>query len=450
MFDLEIEIDSWRKFLRGKGNLQDTDIEELEGHLRDEFESMVRSGLTNEEAFLIAVKRLGNVDSIAREFAKTNSRYLWKQLIVEPEEPDVRKRRRQEICIVVILSVLAGSFVKIPELFGVRMFEGDELFYVRNLSLFVFPLIGFFFFWRSLSNIRQAISVGLLMAVSAILVNIIPSYLPNHTALLTGIHLPILLWLGVGVVYTGQKWLTSDGRMDFIRFSGELFIYSVLILCGGMVLVALTQIIFSAIGIDTLFFNRDYLAVFGAAATPIVAAYLVEEKKSIIENLAPVLAKIFAPLFLLILLAFLIAMVILGKSPFIEREFLIGFDLMLVLVLGLVLYILSAREEREAPGIFDYLNFLLIAVALIVDGIALSAIAFRISSFGVSPNKIAALGENIILFIDLCGLAVFYIRFLYRKHSYKDLLRWQTAYLPIIGIWAAFVTFLFPVIFQYR
>ena len=450
MFDLEVEIASWRKFLRGKGNLLDPDTEELEGHLREELEGMVRSGLTNEEAFLIAVKRLGNVDSIAREFAKINSKYLWKQLIVESEEPEVRKRRRQEICIVVILSILAGSFAKIPELFGIRMFEGNELYYIRNASLFIFPLIAFFFFWRSLNNIRQAISIGLLMAVSAILVNIIPSYVPDHTALLTGIHLPILLWLGVGVVYTGQKSLTSDGRMDFIRFSGELFIYSVLILCGGMVLVALTQIIFSAIGIDTLFFTRDYLAVFGAAATPIVAAYLVEEKKSIIENLAPVLAKIFAPLFLLILLAFLVAMLIMGISPFKERDFLIGFDLMLVLVLGLVLYILTAREEHEDPGIFDYLNLLLIAVALIVDGIALSAISFRISSLGFSPNKTAALGENIILFVDLCGLAILYIRFILRKHGYKNILRWQTAYLPVIGIWAAFVAFLFPVIFKYQ
>ena len=95
--------------------------------------------------------------------------------------------------------------------------------------------------------------------------------------------------------------------------------------------------------------------------------YLVEAKKSIVENFAPILAKIFSPLFLLTMLAFLVVMIATQTSPFTEREFLIGFDLMLVLVLGMVLYTISAKNIHDKQSIFDYLNATLIAVAIVVD-----------------------------------------------------------------------------------
>ena len=173
--------------------------------------------------------------------------------------------------------------------------------------------------------------------------------------------------------------------------------------------------IFAAIKVDLGRFTREYLIVYGVFAVPFIAVYLVEAKKSIVENFAPVLAKIFSPLFLATMAAFLAVMIIQGKSPFIDRDFLIGFDLMLALVLGLVLYIVSARDMHEAPGLFDYLNLALIVVALVIDGIALSAIVFRLASYGISPNKLAALGENIVLFVNLAGLAFFYLRYLIKQ-----------------------------------
>ena len=40
------------------------------------------AGLTPDEAFLIAVKRMGDLDSLSREFALEHSGRLWKQLIL--------------------------------------------------------------------------------------------------------------------------------------------------------------------------------------------------------------------------------------------------------------------------------------------------------------------------------------------------------------------------------
>jgi hypothetical protein len=118
-------------------------------------------------------------------------------------------------------------------------------------------------------------------------------------------------------------------------------------------------------------------------------------------------------------------------------------------VLGLVLYVISAHRDTDKPGAFDYLNLALIAVALVADGIALASIVARLSSFGLSPNKVAALGENVALLVNLAGLAVLYLGYLRGKRKFRSLVWWQTAYLPVYAAWAALVALGFPPIFGY-
>jgi len=88
----------------------------------------------------------------------------------------------------------------------------------------------------------------------------------------------------------------------------------------------------------------------------------------------------------------------------IEREVLIAFDLLLVVVVGLHLYAISARDPLAEPGLFDKLQFLMVVSALLVDTLAL------ITEFGFTPNRTAALGENLILMANLAGAAVLYAR----------------------------------------
>jgi hypothetical protein len=176
----------------------------------------------------------------------------------------------------------------------------------------------------------------------------------------------------------------------------------------------------------------------------------VEAKQSVIENMAPVLTRLFTPLFTAVLLAFLATMVWTRSPIDVEREVLIAFDLLLVLVVGLVLYAASARDPVAPPGLFDALQLLLVVSALVVDGVALAAIAARISEFGFTPNRVAALGENLILLVNLAGSAWLYARFLRGRGAFAALERWQIAYLPVYSVWAALVVVVFPPVFGYR
>ena len=176
----------------------------------------------------------------------------------------------------------------------------------------------------------------------------------------------------------------------------------------------------------------------------------MEAKQSVIENMAPVLTRLFTPLFTVLLLVFLATMAWTGSPINVEREVLIGFDLLLVLVVGLVLYAASARDPQAPPDIFDRLQLLLVASALVVDAVALAAIATRISEFGFTPNRVAALGENLILLVNLAWSAWLYTRFLRHRASFAALERWQVAYLPVYPAWAAVVVVVFPLVFGFR
>jgi hypothetical protein len=449
---LEEQIAQWRSYVRRRHGLHGPDVEELEGHLRDQLAVLTEAGLTVDEAFLVAVKRMGNLDALSREFARAHSERLWKQLVTAPDADDPANTSHSETLVVLGLAAAAALAVKVPALFGIPLNPDDDVprFYVRNASLFVFPLLTFYFVWKRGLNFVSALWLALPFATGVVFANIYPFHTRGDTEFLTALHLPIALWLAVGFAYARGRWFADGGRMNFVRFSGEWVIYYVLIALGGGVLTSFTFMMFRAIGMNPAWFVAGWLLPCGAAGAVIIGSWLVEAKQSVIENMAPVLTRLFTPLFTVLLLALLATMAWTGSPINVKREVLIGFDLLLVLVVGLVLYAASARDPQASPDFFDGLQLLLVVSALVVDGAALAAIAARISEFGFTPNRVAALGENLILLINLAWSAWIYACFLRHRGSFAVLERWQIAYLPVYSIWAALVVVMFPPLFGYR
>jgi hypothetical protein len=448
---LEEQIAQWRAYIR-RQPLHGPDVEELEGHLRDQLAALTEAGLTGDEAFLVAVKRMGNLDALSREFARAHSERLWKQLVMAPEADEPANKSYAGTLVVLGLAVAAALAIKVPALFGIRLSPDDAVprFYVRNASLFAFPLLTLYFVWKRGLTFVSGLWLALPFAAGAVFANIYSFRTRGETEVLTALHLPIALWLAVGFAYVRGRWFTDGGRMNFVRFSGELAIYYVIIALGGGVLTGFTFMMFAAIDMNAAWFVGGWLIPCGAAGAVIIGSWLVEAKQSVIENMAPVLTRLFTPLFTVLLLAFLATMAWTGSPINVKREVLIGFDLLLVLVVGLVLYAASARDPQAPPDFFDGLQLVLVLSALVVDVMALAAIAARISEFGFTPNRLAALGENLILFINLAWSAWLYACFLRHRSSFALLERWQIAYLPVYSIWAALVVVMFPPVFGYR
>ncbi|MDT7773934.1 MAG: hypothetical protein QOC67_2858 [Pseudonocardiales bacterium] len=448
--ELEAQFAQWRDYVQRRRELRQPDVDELEDHLRGSVDELVGSGLRADEAFLVAVKRMGSLDELSREFAREHSERLWKQLVLTDDSgsPAARTRSRRVLLAMVVCAAGAAASIKVPELFGLRL-ASDGTFYAPNLSVLALPWLAGFLAWR-----RQArrpligILVG-LFALGAVAANAYPLPEASQSMVITSIHLPIALWLVVGLAYVADEWRSSRRRMDFIRFTGEWFVYFVLIALGGGVLTAFVFGTFRAIGIDPEKFVSLWLLPCGGMAATVVAGWLVEAKQSVVENIAPVLTRLFTPLFTAVLLAFLVAIVWTSAGIDVERQALILFDLLLVVVLGLLLYSTSARDPLAPPGLFDKLQLALVVSALAIDVLVLVEIAGRITEGGTTPNRTAALGENVILLANLACSAWLLLGFLRRRTPFAALERWQTGYLPVYAAWAWIVVLAFPPLFHY-
>ena len=173
---LEEQIAQWREYLRRRQAFHGSDIEELEGHLRDQLTALTEAGLAGEEAFLVAVKRMGSLDALSREFARAHSDRLWKQLVIGPGAADESAHTgHTEMLVVLGLAVAAALAIKVPALFGLRPDDdGAEMFYFRNASLFVLPLLTIYFIWKRGSGVESALWLALPFAAAAVFANIFP------------------------------------------------------------------------------------------------------------------------------------------------------------------------------------------------------------------------------------------------------------------------------------
>ena len=237
--------------------------------------------------------------------------------------------------------------------------------------------------------------------------------------------------------------------MDVVRFTGEWAIYYVLIALGGGVLMGLTAAILEPAGVDA---ERvfEWVVPIGAAGAVIVAAWLVESKQRVVENMAPVLTMIFTPLFAVMLIVAAVVYAATGIGGAFDRELLTVFDAMMVVVLGLVLYGMSARDPSQAGGWMDRIQLVAVGAALVLDLMVLGAMIARIGELGFTPNRTAALGLNLVLLVNLAVTAVLSGRFLAGRGTFHRIERWQTAYLPVFGVWAAAVVLVLPPLFSFN
>ena len=280
------------------------------------------------------------------------------------------------------------------------------------------------------------------------MINLYPWDADSATEALVALHLPVALWFVVAYPYMGGTIRSHERRMDFVRFTGEWFIYYVLIALGGGVLMGLTAAILEPTGVDV-----DQIAAWvvpsGAAGAVVVAAWLVESKQRVVENMAPVLTMLFTPLFAVMLAGAAVVYAVTGLGEAFDRDLVGVFDALLVVVLALVLYGMSARDLSESPDWMDRIQLVAVVSALALDLMVLGAMIARIGDLGFSPNRTAALGLNLVLLVNLAGAAWLSAQFLRRRSRLHRLERWQTNYLPVFALWAATVVVILPLLFGF-
>ncbi|MEX2613241.1 MAG: permease prefix domain 1-containing protein, partial [Gaiellaceae bacterium] len=226
MDSVESQIAEWRAYVANAPGVNGHDVDELEDHLRHQIAELNAAGLTADEGFLIAVKRLGDLDGLSREFAREHSGRLWKQLILSGDDEPARASSGWFETLV--FAVAAAVVIQVARL-AAHVPEEEPSWLVRNSSLLVLPFLAGYFARRRQLETRRWVLMAAPFVVAALVVNLYPYRAGSATEILVALHLPVVLWFAVAYPYMGGTVRSHERRMDFVRFTGEWFIYYVLI-----------------------------------------------------------------------------------------------------------------------------------------------------------------------------------------------------------------------------
>lgn len=251
----------------------------------------------------------------------------------------------------------------------------------------------------------------------------------------------ILLWFFVWFAYSSFKVRDLDLFADFIQRTAEAILWSILCGVGGLVLVFLSISLMKTIGIDAEKFYMSTIATLGLSALPFISLVVIERFEKI--RLSTILANIFLPLFLVSIVAFGVSSLFAAQKPYETRDVFIIYNLMLVIVICLLLF---TKINNRKSKFIDVSSTLLTLCTVLLDGYVLSAVIYRIKNFGMTPNKATLLATNIVMLGNL--VYSIYLSLKYRK--YEEASKRMMQYLPMYGLLALVVVFLFPAIFGFR
>ena len=353
---------------------------------------------------------------------------------------------RADIIFVVICSLIAGCIANLPNFFALI----PDNFFQKNIGFVVFPVLMVYFSKKHGLVIKNIIIPLIAVLLSVCFINLFPAADDSDTFILACIHLPIFLWTVLGYVFINGNLRDDYGKVDFLRWNGHLLVMAAILVLSGGLFTGITVGLFQLIGFDIIEFYMEHIAIWGLAAIPVVAAYLVRSNPQLVNNISPTIARIFTPIVFFTLMVFLGAMVFSKESVYHDRNFLIMFNILLIGVMAIILFSVTEANKNSYQ---QYRYWLLLGVAgltIILNGIALSAIIFRLAEFGITPNRIAVLGANILIFIHLLLVAQQLYRVIRAKSDGQQVERVITGFMPFYGMWTAFVIFIIPLLFGFE
>ncbi len=362
------------------------------------------------------------------------------------ESEEISWGTKNELVFVIIASLIAGFIAKLPHFFGFT----EEFFYQRNFAFIVFPLLAAYFAWKKNVSTKKIAVAAITILVSVLYINFLPNNNQSDTLILACLHLPLFLWAVLGYTYLGDDVKNDQRRLDFLRYNGDLVVMTAIILLAGGLFTVLTINLFSLIDIHIEEFYFKNIGILGLAAAPIVGTFLVQTNPQLVNKVSPVIAKIFTPLVLVTLVVYLIAVIYTGKDPYNDREFLLIFNMLLIGVMAIIFFSIAESSKTSGSKIITVMLFALSIVTIIVNGIALSAIIFRISEWGITPNRLAVLGSNILILLNLLLMSYRLFKTVKDVNEIEQVGNSIAFFLPVYSLWTMIVTFVLPVLFNFK
>ena len=353
---------------------------------------------------------------------------------------------KNEILFIVVAAFVGGLIAKMPSLLGIEY----DIYMSKNIGFVVFPILTLYFIWKQQLAMTKFILPLILFIGSAIFVNSLPYNEKSSTFILTLMHLRIFLWAILGYVFIGGDLKNNQKKIAFLKFNGNFVIMTGLIFISGMFFTGITIALFELLKIDIKDFYFEQIAVWGLAAIPMLSTFLVQNNPELVNKVSPTIARIFTPIIFITLLVFLITLIYTGMNIYNDRNFLLLFNILLIGVMAIILFSLTEVTNNASSKINLIILLGLALLTIIANAIALSAISFRLSEFGLSPNRLAVLGANLLMFAHLLVVSYGLIKNLNGKATLQDVEAKIALFIPVYAVWAAFIAFALPFIFQFN
>jgi hypothetical protein len=343
---------------------------------------------------------------------------------------------------VLLIALLTSFLVKLPAIFsGIS----EPVFMMRDVPVIVFNGLIVYFIRQEKMKTPWILGYAGIIAVLLVYLNLLPQQ-ESDPRTVAFIHSPLLLWCLFGAVYIAPDLRDTSKRLGFIRYNGELLTMSGLLLITGGLFSGITMGLFSAIGADIEKNFFAYVAFPGAAAAPVLAAYLIRLYPDVTRRIVPVIARFFTPIVLITLVIYLVSLAFSGAGILTDRNLLILFNLMLVAVLAIIIFSVTGLDKGRNRNFQVLVLFLLAVVTLVINSIALTAIIGRLAD-GLTPNRLVVLITNLLVFIHLILIALPLFRS-YRDASHLSAVERMVAqYLTVYFVWTVVAIIGFPLVF---
>lgn len=369
---------------------------------------------------------------------------VWNERLNYAQE-DVAWGTKNEIIFIVVAAIISGLIAKMPSFLGIEF----DTYLSKNVGFVIFPMLSMYFAWKQSLSIVKYILPILIFITAAIFINYLPNNDKSATLILSAFHLPILLWTVLGYMFTGGDLKNISKQISFLQFNGNFIVMTALIFAAGMLFSGITIALFELLGLNIAQTYFEQIAIWGFAALPILSTFLIQNNPQLVNKISPIIARIFTPLVLVTLFLFLCTLLYTQKNIYTDRYFLLLFNILLIAVMAIILFSLTTTVHQGVSKIQLVMLFSLSLLTIIANGIAVYAILIRLNEFGFSPNRIAVIGANSLMFIHLLLVSVGLFKNLNGKAGITSIERAIARFIPIYAIWAVFIIFIMPFIFNF-
>lgn len=353
---------------------------------------------------------------------------------------------KNEWKIVLMLAVVVSTIAVLPNLITVE----QDVFYAKNIGFIIFPALMFYFVWKQELSYQKLVIPFIIFLIAALYINLLPVLSKSDSVSQVIFHLPLFLWIIFGYVFIGGDASDTRKKIIFLRFNGDLLVLSGLILITGGIFTAITINLFEVLNIHIFSIYFNYFVAIAVSIVPLFASYLIQNNNYLVNKISPVIARIFTPLATITLFIYLLTIFFTGKYPTANRDYLLLFNVLLIAVMALILFSLAEVTKHTQQKSNQIILWILSVLAIMVNGIALGSILYRINDFGFTPNRLAVLGGDIFILVHLLFVSFNLYKIVKGQIDVEKLESSITLFMPVYFVWTAFVTFGFPLLFQYK